>query len=208
MSEEGNDIRALFIRQRRNLMALSLVLLVADIPETLPVSTSMTLHVHPPFTIGLVLWIVWVYWLWRYYTSFHDLRDKGFRQQHFSRFQHLLMKIAVQKFKKDPEMKKELDAQLQKMNATEWRCGDTYGSSKQTSLRFGIDAYTETGWSAIVVGDSPWRPEIAVEGRPRTRAKYRAWGYVLFRTSLFSEYIFPFVFAIATALYGICRWLS
>lgn len=208
MSEEGSDIRSMFVRQRRNLMALSLVLFVADIPETLPISTSLTLHVHPPFTIGIVLWIVWAYWLWRYYTSFHDLRDKGFRQQHFARFQFLLAKIAVRQFKKDPEMKKELDARLQKMNATEWRRGDIYSGSKPTLLRFSIEGYTETGWSAIVGEESPWRPEIAVEGRPRTRAKYRAWGYVLFRTSLFSEYIVPFLLALATALYGICRWLS
>lgn len=209
MSGEGNDSRTMFIRQRRNLMALSLVLLATDIPETLPVSTSLTLHVHAPFTIVILLWMVWGYWLWRYYTSFHDLRDMGFKQQHFSRLQFLLAKIAVRTLKNDPEMKKALDAQLMNSNATEWKHTETYGGSKPTSLQLGISVHDDSGWSPLHPVDGyVWRPEITIEGHPRTIAKYRAWAYVLFRTSLFSEYIVPFLLAFVTLVYGICRWIT
>ena len=71
----GDEIRDIFVRQRRNLMAMSLVLVVADIENDVHLGPTKV-FVHAPFTIKMVLWIVWAYWLWRYYTSFHELGEK------------------------------------------------------------------------------------------------------------------------------------
>src|SRR5690242_18297382 len=90
----GDETRDIFVRQRRNLMAMSLVLLVADIHNDIHLGPA-TVFVHPPFTISTVLWAVWAYWLWRYYTSFHDLGEKGFLRQYQQRLQFLVERIGI-----------------------------------------------------------------------------------------------------------------
>src|SRR6266849_7639771 len=93
MDDETQDI---FVRQRRNLMAMSLVLLVADIHNDIHLG-SVTVSVHAPFTITMVLWLVWAYWLWRYYTSFHDLGERGFLRAYQERLQILGHGICIRR---------------------------------------------------------------------------------------------------------------
>src|SRR6266566_1332239 len=166
-------------------MAISIVLIVAEVPDSLRIGFT-DLHSHPPFTIGMVLWIVWGYWLWRYYTAFHERPDKDFLTRHGTREHELIKCIAIKRFKRDPVLRKELDSRLSQIGTKKWQCVQVYGALKLTALRLGLVGYTENGTK-----DIDWRPEITVEGWPRTLAKYRAWVYVLFRTSLFSEYVVP-----------------
>lgn len=196
--------RSKFIRQRRNLMAISLVLLVADVPNEFHTSIGEW-KVHPPFTVNMVLWIVWGYWLWRYYTSFHEIEDKDFVRRHNIRMQQIITKIALKRLTHDPVLKQQLDATLQQMKAVGWKYSTTYGNPKANTETLGLMA--DLGPENNRWTEMPWRPEVTVEGLSRTIANYRAWVYVLFRTSLFSEYVVPFLLAVATIGFGIYRWI-
>src|SRR5207247_442431 len=130
--------------------------------------------------------------------------DKGFLARHRTRENELIKNIAIKRFKRDPDFRKELDSRLNQIGAKKWKCTQVYGSAKPTALGLGLVGYTEEN----ALKDIDWRPEIAVEGWPRTQAKYRAWVYVLFRTSLFSEYVVPFLLAFVTAMHGFWRWVA
>src|SRR6266516_3672268 len=113
MSDENRDI---FVRQRRNLMAMSLVLLVADVHNDIHLGPVIFL-VHAPFTITTVLWLVWFYWLWRYYTSFHDIGERGFLRKYRERLQILGQHICISRIiRGDRAAFEAIHATFQQMN--------------------------------------------------------------------------------------------
>jgi hypothetical protein len=206
VSDEPTDI---FVRQRRNLMAMSLVLLVADVQNDIHMG-PVALHVHAPFTITLILWVVWSYWLWRYYTSFHDLGDKGFRNKYRQRLQVLVEQIGVKRIcQGDRAEFKEIHANFQKTNSSGTRTPIAFNSS--------YAKYKRTPWRIVlainfgvkdldgILGVEELKPtqNVVVDGIQFLFAAARAWAYVIFRTTLFSEYILPFAFAAVTLAYGL-----
>lgn len=208
MSEE---IRNIFTRQRRNLMAMSLVLLVADVSNDIH-SGPVSVHVHAPFTIMMVLWLVWGYWLWRYYTSFHELGPKGFFVTHRNRLNQYVERLAAKALEHDPTLSKMLRDSLKNFDSKRrWYVA---------SSSYGRNTPSPKGWSLvlnILVTDPDgmlpaesmqWHPEVTVDGFPFYVARVRAWSYVVLRTTLFSEYLLPFLFAFAVGFYGVYKYMN
>ncbi len=70
-----------FVRQRRNLIIISFLLLFAHDTglklEEINVLGN-TAELAKAFRIEPVLWTAWVYFLWRYWQAFHEYKERGF----------------------------------------------------------------------------------------------------------------------------------
>jgi hypothetical protein len=190
-------------------MAMSLVLLVADIQNDVHLG-PVIFFVHAPFTITMVLWIVWAYWLWRYYTSFHDIGEKGFLRTYRERLQILGHRICIKRIirgyraefaaihAKFREMNLNGTRQLMVFNSSYARGGP---SPWHLSLNVNLGLKDLDGILALE-GIGPAQ-NVTVEGVEFLFTAARAWCYVIFRTTLFTEYLLPFLFAFAVALYAV-----
>lgn len=208
----NDEIASIFVRQRRNLMLMNLILVVADVSNNIHIGPA-SLHVHAPFTITTVLWGVWSYWVWRYYTSFHQLGDKGFLNTYRRRLVSLCQRIAIKMILADQDQYRILHNHLRdidpnnkkrlKANNVSYGVGTPFWS--RMSLVLPLILVDPTGKEAMT--DVGWKPEVTVEGIRFFWAAFRAWGYVIIRTTLFSEYLLPFLLAGLTAAYGIYKYL-
>ncbi len=203
---EANDIQAGFIRQRRNLMIVSLVLLFAESAELTIQELNIfgnVLHLAHPATVTYALWIGWAYWLWRYYVYFHDLGDKGLKGAHLRRLDKTVIPIALFQLKRDKEFMESLGVEGK---------AKLYADSNMVSM------YRRSPWKYVIKitvqaasrrGDKVTYREIGLESYVvNTRwllalAHIRAWADVLLRTRLLSEYFLPYAVAAAPFVYKV-----
>jgi len=86
MSEKNtSEIRDAFIRQRRNLMLISVALLLVIgagfRPEKINILGN-TITVDNPDYIIYGIWMLWSYWFIRYIQHYNDLKDTEWRQRY------------------------------------------------------------------------------------------------------------------------------
>lgn len=200
-----NPIREGFIRQRRNLMIISLVLLFAETAELtinkLNIFGNELLIAHPA-TITTALWIAYFYWLWRYSTYLHDLGDTQliptYRQRRFD----LIKQIGYKQLRSDTTVMEPLIAKNIEI-AKEPTLGEARVQElapNRFSLNFPIYGRVppDEGWAEVHKIDRyPINAPIAV-----FLTHVRAWIYVIFRTRLFSEYALPYFVAALPLIYG------
>ena len=82
MNSADDDTQQGFLRQRRNLFVVSIVLAVvqltgATIGESFTV-LGITINLESPFFVAYVLWCLWLYWFYRYYVYHRELMPLGF----------------------------------------------------------------------------------------------------------------------------------
>lgn len=197
-----------FVRQRRNLILVSLVLLFAQLHSVTFLKFSLfgtDLGIEKPVNPELYIWIAFFYLLWRYYVYFHDEGEKGFVAKHRSRLTKLVEKIALQKLETDPDCSKILNGYLREVNAKEWKLEhSSYGYDTPSRWRWTLNL-TISGYidNRRIPLHAPI--PVLVAGIQFFQAKIRAWIYVLFRTTTFSEYIVPFVIAVVPLVVGLRR---
>ncbi len=206
MSDESRNI---FVRQRRNLLAMSLVLLVADIQNDIHLG-PVVLLVHAPFTIAMVLWVVWAYWLWRYYTSFHDIGEKGFLRTYRERLQILGHRICIRRIIRGDRTEFEaIHVKFREMNSNGTRQLMVFNSSYARGrpspwhLSLNVNLGLKDSDGILALEEIGPAQNVTVEGVEFLFTAARAWAYVIFRTTLFTEYLLPFFFAFATASYAV-----
>lgn len=104
MSNE-QEIQSGFIRQRRNLMVMSIVVLLSEITE-LKISKVAVFGneavINNPDLVLKVMWLFLAYWLVRYYQYFHEIGDKGFVRSFKSKRKKLLEKMGFRRLFNDP----------------------------------------------------------------------------------------------------------
>ncbi len=198
-----SQLRDAFTRQRRNLMAVSLILLFIEVAD-MAISPTGTLFGIPitignPVAMTYALWIGFWYWLWRYSVYFHDLGDKGFVRAYDIRMNGLVHLIARRRVKDDSRTKEELaERGLQLKKAL--------GAGTMDDL---------TPWRHRVrvtfVASVTDQPERSVQSEiiytvddlgSMLLANLRAWMHVISIRHLFSEYVLPFVVAAVPILYN------
>ena len=86
-----------FIRQRRNLIVISLILLGVE-AFGLEIKRINALGneilIQNPGMVNVALWLAWAYWFIRYYQYFHDLQDRGFKTAYAAKMSELMIKAA------------------------------------------------------------------------------------------------------------------
>ena len=215
-------IRDAFIRQRRNLLIISLVLLFAETAELKLQKLNVfgtELTIGNPVIVNFALWAAFVYWLWRYYVYFHDLGDIGYSSKQRVRLNFLVQRWTMRQFACDQAWRARLvDAVNRQIGLTD---------PKNEKLQFLFDASNDWEVSeTMVLGRYSFR-EIAVqakvvlfvtsdERRSPQRQGYsnftidrrtalllnaKAAIHVLTNTHILSEYFFPFGIAALPLLY-------
>ncbi len=201
-----------FVRQRRNLILVSLVLLFVQ-GHTVTFKEfnifGTQLAMEKPLNPELYIWIAFFYLLWRFYVYFHDEGEKSFKAKHRSRLVKLVEQLAVKKLSIDPDASKVLKNYLNQIGATDWRfiessySGGVSDTKWQMSLDLTLMGYRDKNDRTNIPFPAPIG--VTIDGIKYISATIRAWLYVLFRTHDFSEYIVPFIIAAIPLLYGICR---
>jgi hypothetical protein len=94
------EVRDGFVRQRRALVAVSLVLVTLQaIGASLDHLELLgnTINLNRPVPLAGPLWVAWGYFLLRYYQYFHDVGDSGFRAAVERRRRTLARRAAISK---------------------------------------------------------------------------------------------------------------
>src|SRR5688572_4338476 len=98
MTQLDSDVRAGFVRQRRNLnvTSLGLVLLVTAGISLKEISIlGNTFELKRPEALPAAFWLAWAYFLVRYYQYLRDLQDSGPRAAYERRLERLIIERAT-----------------------------------------------------------------------------------------------------------------
>lgn len=207
MNNEGHIWQG-FVRQRRNLMIVSLVLLFVEAAELTINEVNVfgnRLVLKNPAIVTYALWIGFAYWLWRYSVYFHDLGDKGFLRAYHERMLYLVQRIAFRQAKRDREIMdnlvKEGKTKLVLIGSPNF-ARYYHRSPLRYVIGLQLHAYSTTNKDEPPKEISRDRYVVDARG-PMLVANIRAWMHALMIRHMFSEYIVPLAVAALPILYGL-----
>lgn len=192
-SSAQSDLYQGFIRQRRNLIIISLVLVFVQVSgldfERISVLGAVAKLEHAS-AVDIALWIGWAYWLLRYGQFFHDLENRGIK----SAYHEKLRELVPQAILKDLIKNNELD-DFEPHIDPKTRRYEIFGLTRKSSSPYSAGLTVQ-----IVSADGNTRRQHAVGEHRITPDKVRleralAALYVAFRTRMGTEFILPFVIA-------------
>lgn len=198
--EKRREIREGFVRQRRNLLIVSCILLLATGSEmSVEAFEAFGAKVHiAPGSVALVLWVLWFYWILRYWQYYHDLPDKEWREVFF-RFMH-----------------KRVATRIGDLGQAEIRKREHGRRPKEDFLVTGyrvkqvdILGWNQVGWRGSVtlekqinvVDKSDEVVNVSLTHRQLTRDYARSLAGLVLHTRLVSEYGLPLAVAALPPLY-------
>lgn len=224
-----DQIHAGFVRQRRNLITISLVLLFVQFGEVTIreiKAVETTLLINHPNAVTWALWVAFFYWLYRYYVYFHDVGDKGFRDTQRARLAVLVLRWVNKKFATDPTWKdkrienvielvkksegvsKSLESELQFPH--EWKLSDSpvtdsglvgMPSFQKIPAQVTLKLHVKKGKPELLSITHDGRDQVAIVGFEAMTLNTRAFLYVLVNTRIFSQYYLPYLIALAPVVY-------
>lgn len=219
MSDEGNDIRPGFVRQRRNLVITSLVLLFSLIHEIKPIHEinfpGGRIEFANPVTIQQYLVIVFLYFTLRYYVYFRDIGDKGFYNAVKNRLQHLAARYTPRLYRDDPSVRESLEKQILESLKNRQHNSPTLPAHDPLEIkeagvigrvqwrhltiqaRFNVVARTE----GKIIYQNDEYPKLEVIGVDAIQLNIHASLYVLMHTRILTEYFLPFGIAALPVMY-------
>ncbi len=223
---DSDSIRTGFIRQRRSLILISLVLLFAETSELTINKLNVfgnELTIHNPVTVTLALGLAYLYWLYRYYVYFRDLGSKGFREKHNARLAILVRRWAREMFDTDSIWKNERIKNVREVlvknegvskqvttamqSPHEWKLAEDPDTSSigvphlqqilvQVKLRLFVKQANGEWWIRHEETD-----RVTIEGFRAMKLNSKAGLHVLMHTRIFSEYYLPFLIALTPIVY-------
>jgi hypothetical protein len=208
----SDEVAVGFRRQRRNLLAISLVLLAFEstgaVIDTLTVFGN-TIHLGRPLSLELPLWLGWAYWLVRYYQYFRDIGDKGFALNFNGRLQLYGGRIAVSRFLETFRFP-DLDQFVRPSKPiTDFKRTDVVGypiGAWEFDLHGSVtvlDRGSSKASTQMVQG-----VRVFVPLRALFVARVRAFLWVCIHTRLMTEYGLPFAIAFLPVLMGAVRLIG
>lgn len=209
MAENTDYIRTMFIRQRRNLMGISIVLLFVTY-SGLKITTlnilgnSMT--ITQPHIVNVALWVAFTYWFWRYWVYRIEIRSGNMMYLYKPiMFQRMVIRAKVQ----IDEAVKEAESVLKcdvSVHSKEWAMPPSYNPFALRKLKLQL-AYYQT----IDGRSNQIKQEVTIELKRHLSQEILDWLYVMrnitFNTAYVSEYIVPPCLALAVAILIIVRCL-
>ncbi len=181
--------RSDFQRQRRNLIIISLVLSFVELSGIEIKEINLfgnKLLIDNPEWVNRALWIGLFYWGYRYYTYFLK-QDTGFKDEFSGRMNKRIIKQAVNKVLKDPELKDKISEE-KKNKMKKAPIGDHIFVCDNISKSFvRVNTFNIDGKGIFITKDTKvsvlFNYWIAVKSMVN----------LLFNTPFFSEYILPFL---------------
>lgn len=218
MNSEDDDTQQGFLRQRRNLFVVSIVLAVvqltgATIGESFTV-LGVTINLESPFLVVYVLWCLWLYWFYRYYVYHRELMPLGFlnaiEARRIVELKKLARKQAANEIKRDCMADEDDPLPPGKFIFREAGTATDYDYGETTCERSPSGAVYKLMPSLVVRFESTSKgpnyksfetgPETREYEWPRSssqvrKASRRARLWVLFHTHYATEYGFPYMIA-------------
>jgi len=210
---QNNGVTNGFIRQRRNLIVISLCLLVydsfgLDLEKVNIFGNELNVQNHD--LLPTALWIIYAYFFIRYYQYFNDLYDRGIITKYRIQVNKLLINWAYAKGKKDYIIENNInDTSKYKFGVPEshfseietWKITIEGKASAIISTKINNGLATNNdlitfrhvaNWAVII------------------RFKIQSIFHVCFRTHLVSEYYLPFIIAITPLIWRLYKsfWLT
>jgi len=209
MDTGSDSIRDGFVRQRRSLVAISLVLFFYQTSGVVIESINVlgnTLRLTNPPRVSAVLWIGWFYFLLRYYQHFRDTPDKGISAAYYGRLHILARRVAQKKFKRDfvPDEKFADRKGPLHFNFSRMEVFSAYPSFWEIEVNADVSYQTETGVASHHLGNRKLnlsRTELLI---PRVRSLL----HVIVDTRLVTEYFLPYLVALIPVVYQMMMWTN
>ncbi len=199
-----SEIRAAFVRQRRNLIAISLVLLFA---ETTGISVDhlsilgIDIELDSPNSVIAWLWAGYAYWLLRYYQYFLAIPNKGIRTGFQSRLLPTLIRFAMEKEETESEELKIARLASPERTVRLHNLGAAFMPRNAVTAQFNVITERTTSEGGNLIKEIPQKDYAFSSWRllfPATRSAL----LTVVNTPFFSEYFLPFAIAAAPPLYG------
>jgi hypothetical protein len=199
-----SDLSKSFIRQRRNLIGISIILLFFQ-SSKIVISTinilGNTFNINDPTRVSYVLWFAWIYLLVRYYQFYRYASSDGtFNSAIESRISVYVPAIALAKYKKTYEPDKVApniplphkifmhEPEIITKQWNEWRIqAHVYISDSDEKQHVGSDSAGEV----IVI----------LERNDLLKMRLKAYIHVAIHTPFSTEYHLPFVIAVVPVVY-------
>ncbi|MEK6211056.1 MAG: hypothetical protein AABM64_11930 [Pseudomonadota bacterium] len=204
-----SEIRAAFVRQRRNLIAISLVLLFA---ETTGISVDhlnilgIEIELDNPNSVIYWLWAGYWYWLLRYYQFFLATTNKGIQAGFESRLLPVLARFAMEKEEVESEELKSARLASPNRSVRLHNLGAYFVKDmphNSVTAQFNVITVGTTSEGGNLFNEIPQKTYTFSRRRlllPVTRAAL----LTAINTPVFSEYFLPFAIALAPPIY----WLA
>ena len=200
MADDSPDTDAGFIRQRRNLIIVSLALLgalhygltfekinILGNESKLPNSAS----------VASLLWWFWAYFLWRYVTAYFDLGSTPAILPTYGNLFFRLMQKDAEKWWKKTKLKDSPAAKFDGVSAYEsW-------NPRSPAMRISTTRMNPTEPNAVLQEHVVWHV-------PKTqcwKGKCVAGLQLTFQTSKISEYVVPYLVALVPVVYAAGKML-
>ncbi len=206
MPDSDNRLWTGFVRQRGSLIAASAILFFYETSgirvEQITILGN-TFPVANPASVAVAVWLLWLYFLVRYYQYFRDLPKREFSEAWEGRFWHLLKTVTRRRFVREYRLE-----------------GEVKGTPKFTLDEVVPVAQGPGDWRFVVKGSVQYNTgnvfrRTTIDGEalrvPRhiiLFTRVRAWLYVITHTRLGTEYLLPFLVAFVPLAYPLYQRLS
>ena len=198
MSEKENEG---FVRQRRNLMVVSLVLLFSEATELKFEKINVfgtELLVNQPYAVNAALWFAAIYWLWRFY-QYSRLAYEGSLQRviqdYIFKFDVLWPVIQKELHKSDPKLIEPIEDLMETPMLECTQYGSLQYMPKYVEAEVSISKVVNTKQRMASQGIGSRK--VRVKGSELFRLRVRSWINLIVHTTLFTELLLPyFVFSL------------
>lgn len=201
MAEES--ISTGFTRQRRSLLASSIILLFFQMAgvtlESLNIFGNEVI-LTDPWVVEVALWIAWFYFTIRYLQHFHDLEDRGLVASFNRRMQKLVPPLAVRLL--DRAVNNEFrDASSIEIGIKDLKVMKSYADHWEVQVNAGIAYKREDGATVSISRDRLVTVPRVTLWVPRIQSVL----HVVFLTRLGTEYVLPLLVAILPLAWKLYR---
>lgn len=195
-----------FVRQRRNLMIVSLVLLFSEVTDLTVKKINVfgtELLIERPQAVTFVLWIAAIYWLIRYF-QYSRVEYKGALEntvRHYVQKSDVSWPTAQKRLlKNEPDLLAPFQG-IETVPRLECR---QFSIKAYHPSHFDVQVHlTKTSGDALnsvatTIGDR----EVRVDGFDLIWLRVRAWIHLIIFTTLFTELVMPYFVFATPVLYG------
>ena len=152
------------------------------------------------------LLIMFIYLVWRYLSYWHDLGDQGFKNRQRVKVCNLIEKHGMRILGAVSDWREKLarlakdDPRSRLLKVRTVELGP--GPHRYKIILSFVDRDNLSSFESI-----DWKPDVTLAGLWKWRINARAWAYIVFRTTLFSEYVMPLLIACVPAGNQIRLWV-
>jgi len=197
MADDADYIRRGFVAERRSLLVVSFILFFyrqagLRIDEINVFGNKVSLD--SPWWTAFALWVLWVYFLLRFYQYFRSISDKGFWTAYEEQMKKLVTRSALKQFKKDFSTEKGSKYEFYEIRDHSFPM--THPKYWTVKFEVPITQKDETG----TITAFSQRHEEDFTSTELLWIKMRAAMHVLASTHVATEYFLPFLLALLPLL--------